>query len=251
MASLRDLQYSFAAALRYRGDRGARCPVAPLANLDVYRHHQENQFRTVLGLSFPVVRRRVGDEYFRQLAHHYRLAHPSRSGDLQWLGREFAGFLRVHLAGGEYAWLADLAQLEWLRELASIARPSPAIDASVLSGIAMEELEHLRFRLQPSLALHESRFPVFSVWEANQGTDAPPVDQSLGSEQGVVLARDDSVWVRKLDRTVFDFVSALGDQRPLGEAMMAERLDEAGLLLALRVLFSEGLVCGLIQRSNR
>lgn len=248
MASLRELQYSFAAALR---DRRVTCPVAPLANLDVYRNHEENQFRTVLGLSFPVVRRRVGDDYFRQLAHHYRLAHPSGSGDLQWLGQNFADFLRVHLAGGEYAWLADLAQLEWLRELAAIGRPLPEVDPGRLSNMAPEELEHLRFRLQPTLWMFESRFPIFSVWSANQATDAPPVDQSLRNEQGVILGRDDSVVVVPLARSLFDFLVAIRADRTLGEAMSAAHLDEPGLLQALRFVFSEGLACGLDQRSNR
>jgi hypothetical protein len=248
MASLRELQRSFAAALR---DRRVACAVAPMANLDVYRNHEESQFLSVLGLSFPVVRRRVGDAYFRQLAHHYRLAHPSRSGDLQWLGRWYPEFLGVHLAGGEYAWLADLARLEWLRELAAIARPSPAIDAGALSKIAPEDLEHLRFRLQPSLALHESQFPVFSVWLSNQAPDAPPVDQSVGSEQGMVLARNDSVLILQLDRSRFDFLTAMLNGQSLGEAMTAAHLDEHALAHTLRFVFSEGLVCDLLQRSKR
>jgi hypothetical protein len=248
MASLRDLQYSFAAALR---DRRVTCPVAPLANLDVYRNHEDNQFRTVLGLSFPVVRRRVGDDYFRQLAHHYRLAHPSRSGDLQWLGQKFADFLSAHLADDEYAWLADLAQLEWLRERAAIGRPLPAIHPGALSTIAPEELEHVRFRLQPTLSMYESRFPVFSVWAANQAADAPPADQSLGEEQGMVLGRDDSVLVLPLQRPLFEFLVAIGADRTLGDAMSEARLDEPGLLQALRFVFTEGLACGMAQRSNR
>ena len=100
--SLRELQHSFAAALN---DASCNCPVLPRANLAVYRNNAEWQFRNALSLSFPVLRQRVGDDYFRQLAHHYRREFPSRSGDLHWVGREFPGFLAGHLAGGDYAWL--------------------------------------------------------------------------------------------------------------------------------------------------
>jgi hypothetical protein len=248
MASLRELQYSFAAALR---DAGAPCAVTPAANLDIYRHHGESQACNVLGVSFPVLKRRVGDDYFRQLVHHYRLAHPSRSGDLHWLGQEFAPFLRSHLAGGEYAWLADLARLEWLRELAAIARPVASVGAVALAAIPPDELEHLRFRLQPSLALHESCYPVFSVWTANQAQNAPPVDQSLGSEQGLVYACDDGVVVRRVDRPLFQFLAAVLAGRSLGEATTSTALDEAGLRHSLGFIFSAGLVRELVQRSNR
>jgi hypothetical protein len=242
LASLRELQYSFAAALR---DPAASCPVRPLANLDVYRNNGASQFSGVLGISFPVLKRRVGDDYFRQLAHHYRQSHPSRSGDLQWLGREFAQFLDAHLGGGEYAWLADLARLEWLRELASISEVWPALAPDSLSRFRPEQLGELKFTLQPSLKLLSSPYPVFSVWLANQTAIETPVDQYLGPEVGMVLGRDEGVLVCRLETGLFSYLSGLVQGWTLGEAMSRAALDEAGLLRALKFLFAEELVCGV------
>jgi hypothetical protein len=242
MASLRELQYSFAAALR---DPTASCPVSPAANLDVYRNNGESHFRGVLETSFPVLRRRVGDDYFRQLAHHYRQAHPSRSGDLLWIGREFADFLAGHLRGSEYEWLADLARLEWLRELSLIAEARPALGPEVLARYPAEELERLVFTLQPSLHLLASPFPVFSIWQANQRENAPPVDQSRCGEQGMILGRDDGTYVQALPAPHFSYLLALAEGKPLGEAVSVAGLDEAGLLQALQLLFAESLVCAV------
>jgi hypothetical protein len=127
MASLRDLQQSFAAALR---DPEVACPVAPSSNLSIYRNNSAQSFRSALEASFPVTRARVGDDYFRQLAHRYREAFPSRSGDLYFVGESFARFLGDHLRESEYAWLADLARLEWLREESLICVEPAALDAS-------------------------------------------------------------------------------------------------------------------------
>ncbi len=240
MASLRELQYAFAAALR---DPAAACPVTPAAHLDIYRNNGAAQFRGVLEISFPVVRRRVGDDYFRQLAHHYRQQHPSRSGDLHWLGREFPSFLAAHLRGTEYAWLADLARLEWQCELAQVARESPALHAEALARHAPEELERLRFSLQPSLGLLRSDYPVFSIWCANQRDIASPVEQSLGAEQGMVRASDNGLTVHQLAPALFSYLTAVAAGSPLGAAMTAAELDEAGLLHALHFMFSERLVC--------
>jgi hypothetical protein len=240
LASLRELQYAFAAALR---DPAAACAVRPAANLDVYRHNGETQFAGVLGISFPVLKRRVGEEYFRQLAHHYRRAHPSRSGDLQWVGREFAGFLADHLRDSDYAWLADLARLEWARELSSIAEMRPALGAEVLARLAPEQLEAARFTLQPSLNLVSSPFPVFSVWLANQVENAPPVNQSKGSEAGMTLQRPDGVEVRPLGPVLVSFLCELHEGATLGEAVSRAGLDEPALLAALQFSFTEQLVC--------
>lgn len=247
MASLREIQRGFAAALRPREISPApQLPgVRPSCNLDIYRNNSDWQFRNSLALSFPVVRRRVGDEYFRELAFHYRARFPSRSGDLHWVGRDFAGFLATHLAGGDYAWLEDLARLEWAREQAAVTEVRPSLNVDVLATFAADQLGDLVFELQPSLFLGESRFPVVSVWRANQSESAPPVDQSVGPEDYLVRSRDDGVEVVRLERPLFEYLSALRARSPMAEAMSLAGLDEAGLLSALRFAFGEGLVTGV------
>jgi len=245
VASLRELQASFAAALR---DESAACAVLPRANLSIYRNNSAINFRSALESSFPVLRGRVGDDYFRQLAAQYGQRNPSRSGDLHWVGRDFAAFLAGHLQGTEYAWLADLARLEWSREQASVAVARSSIGAEVLARFAPEQLEHLVFSLQPSLRLHASDFPIFSIWSANQVDNAPPVDQSLPGECGLVRTRADSVECRRLDPYLFSYLSALAAGAPLGEAVSAAGLDQDTLVHALGFVFSEALVCEVTLR---
>jgi hypothetical protein len=247
MASLRELQREFAAALRSSDTEDSRHPLAvqPRGNLAVYRHNSRHQFGRALEIAYPVIRRRVGDDYFRQLVHHYREAHPSRSGDLHWAGREFAAFLDGYLAATEYRWLADLARLEWSCEQASIAEFKPPVGAEVLAEFDASELEHLTFGLQPSMFLLESPFPVFSVWQVNQLENAPPVDQFAVSERGIIHYRDDGPVVRSLPAPLFSYSSALAKGATLGEAMSHAGMDEAGLLSGLQLLFAERLVCSV------
>ncbi|HUQ11627.1 MAG TPA: DNA-binding domain-containing protein [Steroidobacteraceae bacterium] len=250
MASLLDQQRAFAAALRDRDGMSTAAGVAPVVNLDVYRHNSDWQFRNALGLSFPVVRRRVGDDYFRELATEYRRRFPSRSGDLHWVGRDFAGFLAAHLEGSDYAWLADLATLEWARELASVAETRSAIGAEALAGFAPEDLEQLVFTFQPSLQLGASVFPVVSVWLANQVENAPPVSQSVGPEAYMVHVRHDSVETTMLEPPLHAYLSALKAGARLAEAMSTADLDEAALLAALQFMFSRGMVCAIYSENR-
>lgn len=251
MASLRELQQAFAAALR---DPATGVDVSPTANLDVYRNNSDWQFRNALAVSFPVLKRRVGDDYFRQLTFRFRQRFPSRSGDLLWVGRDFPGFLADHLRGGDYAWLADLARLEWAREVALVADALPALGPEALGKIASERLGEIVFRLQPSLQLLSSRFPVWSVWMANQQENASPVDQSAGEESVMILPRDDGAKVARVSAPLFAYFSALAEGRPLAESVAIAGLDEAGLLEALRFSFAEGIVVGVelpVQSANR
>lgn len=244
MASLRELQRSFATALH---DPAADCAVHPATRLSIYRNTVHSNFLKALEAIFPVLRRRVGDDFFAQLAHHYRERFPSRSGDLHWVGRDFPEFLAAHLAGGDYAWLADLARLEWARQDSAVAVVGPAVGPDVLATVDPAQLEHVRFMLQPSLRLVESPFPVFSVWLANQEENAPPVDQSWGSESGMTLARADGVEVARLGPDLFSYLSALAAGASLGEAMGRAGLDGQGLARVLGQVFSEQLIVGVGQ----
>jgi hypothetical protein len=242
VASLRELQTSFAAALR---DPAATCAVLPPDNLSIYRSNALYAFRSALERSFPVLRRRVGEEYFRQLAFLYRQRFPSRSGDLHWVGQDFSAFLLEQLHGSEYAWLADLARLEWSREQASVAPVQASIGADVLGRFAPEQLEHVVFTFQPSLKLHASDFPIFTIWSANQAENAPPMDQSRGGECGLVRSRADGLEIRPLEPRLFSYLSALAAGAPLGEAVTTSGLDQEGLVTSLGFVFSENLVCAV------
>ena len=242
MASLREMQHAFAAAMR---DPSAPCPVRPAGNLSIYRNTSALSFRAALESSFPVVRKRVGDDYFRQLCMQYRERYPSRSGDLHWTGRDFPAFLLEQLHGSDYVWLADLARLEWSREQASISRVEAALTAEALANFDPTQLEHLVFSLQPSLTLLASDFPVFTVWVANQVDNAPPVEQSAVGECGMVRIRIDGLEVRQLTPGPFSYLSALRAGAPLGEAISSAGLDQEGVVSALGFVFAEGLVCAL------
>jgi len=247
LVSLRELQIAFAAALR---DPNAAVPVLLPDNLAIYRNNSAYTFLSALENDFPVLRRRVGDDYFSQLVAFYRERFPSRSGDLHWAGRNFSGFLEDHLQAGEYAWLSDLARLEWSRVIASVAAVEPSLGADVLGSLSPEQLEQLVFSLQPSLMLLSSAFPIFDVWAANQNENATPVDQSIGCQQGMVRAGRNGVVIKALDSKLFPYLAALSNGKPLGEAVEVAGLDEGSLVTALGFIFSESLVTGVRSGSS-
>jgi len=254
---LAELQARFAAAIGAGTARDddpvtalAECIVddglAPAARVQVYRNNVRAMFEGALARTCPVFRQRVGEDYFARLAAEYRQAHPSRSGDLHWTGRHFPEWIASRLAGTDYAWLADLARLEWACEEALVSEWLPAVPADSLARVPPEELAGVRLSLQPGLRTVSSAFPVWSVWQANQpGAPGDAVDPSLGPQQIVVAPAADGLVLHLLPADQFHFVEQLAAGSTLEDALDASGLAVERLGEALAWLFGAGLVTGV------
>jgi hypothetical protein len=254
--SLAEMQARFARALRdpagaATGDAtllaGIRDDgIAPTARLNVYRNNARAIFTTSLERSFPVLVRRVGDGYFRSLAHDYRTEHPSRSGDLHWIGCAFPSWLERRLAGSEYAWLADLARLEWACEEVLVAADATPIGLDALAAVGPEDLDGVRLGLQPALRCVHSAYPVWSVWRSNQPEGSgSAVDLGLGAEHVVVTRAEDRPVLHLRPESEVRFVAALADGQQLVAALEQSGLPVEGLARVLGWLFQSGLVVTL------
>jgi hypothetical protein len=213
---------------------------------EVYRNNAWQFFQTALARTYPVLQRRVGPDYFRQLAREYREVHPSRRGDLHWVGAEFPAWLAGRLDGSGYEWLVDLARLEWACADAAVAPGAAPIDLTALAQFAPEDLPSLRLQWQASLRRVRSSFPIFSVWHANQDEAEPAtVDLALGAEHCVVACTADRVVVYRLDPTDFAVLGAMTEGKALGAALDSTGADANDLARVLEWAFSAGLVTGV------
>lgn len=251
MLGLLELQHAFAAGLRgapHDADAWAASDRVPAeARLSLYRINARTVFEQALAATYAVVRERVGDDYFRQLVHFYRRAHPSRSGDLHEVGRRFPEFLSSHLAGTPYSWLAELAALEWAVAEAGVAPDAAVASLRSLSGVPPAAVAGVRLRLVPSLRLLSASVPVLTVWRANQGDSARPVvDLDAGPEFVQVHRSAAGVQLRGAQAAEFAFVIAIAR----GESIEAA-IDESGLPVdrlapVLRDLFEHEAVAEVV-----
>lgn len=251
MPALPELQRAFAAGLRGQphdvdawADGDA---ISAAARLRVYRNNSRAVFGQALEVTYPVLRERVGHDYFRQLAHFYRLACPSDAGDLHEAGRRFPGFLRSHLDGDPHGWLAELAALEWAVAEAGVAADSPVAGASALAGLAPECVAGVRLRFVPSLRLVSASVPVLTVWRSGQpGADRAAVDLGAGAEYVLVHRTADTVQLRGLQDTELGFVDAIARGATLEAAVEESALPLDRLPLLLHALFAEQAVAEVL-----
>jgi hypothetical protein len=216
--------------------------------VDVYRNNAWQFFLRALERIYPVTQRRVGAEFFRQLAHEYRAVNPSRRGDLHWIGEAFPAWLAGRLVDTGYDWLADLAQLEWACEESVAATHLEPVALDSLAGVAAEVLPTLTLQWQPSLRLVSSAFPIWSVWQANQPQQvAAAVDLEAGGEQCAVACVTDRVAVYRLEAPDHRLLRHLHAGLPLEAATAAAATDATTLGRLLGWAFGEGLVVRVVN----
>ncbi len=249
LGELERLQLRFATALRKPAEADALVDevlgdgLEPGARLRIYRNNSAAAFEAALARTYPVLRKRVGVDYFAQLAREYRQQHPSRVGDLHYVGRDFPEWIGARHAGSDLAWLGDLARLEWACEESLVAAQDPPATIEALASVPGDALAGQRFRLQPSARRLASQYPVWSVWRANQGDDpGAPVDPAIGAEHVVLHCATEGLMLRKLPPSEWLFVDSLAAGATLGEAFEHAQLDAATLQGALAWLFGDGLV---------
>lgn len=188
--TLSELQRDFLAAM---GDAGSSPleawiearGIAPASRLGIYRHAVLDIHVGALATSFPAVRAWVGEETFDGLATRHAVRVGSRSGNLQALGRGFDRFLAAQPELVDYPWLADLAQLEWLRQEVLL---SPHVGAVTLHAGPPPA----GARVQPHVRWLCASVPVLDLWRCAQDPQSA-VMPALDRAQSVLLWREDDV----------------------------------------------------------
>jgi len=190
------------------------------ARFAVHRNNTLASLELVLGATFPVVRRLVGDAFFRKATWDFIRAHPPAVARLHAYGGGFGPFLAAYAPAASEPYLGDVAALEWARTEAYFAADAPALAPAALEGIAEEDYAALRFALHPSARLVCSDFPVLTIWRTNQPEEkdpAPPDVESGG----------DRVLVHRPGLTVEAVALSPGDATLLAAMMAGDTLVEA------------------------
>ena len=174
MPSLRELQRGFSAAMLF-GDGAAIAGLRivagkldPQTRIAIYRDNILGNYRRVLAATYPVVRRLVGESFFDAATDQFVRGYPSRHGDVNRYGGDYALFLASYPPARELNYLADVARLEWAIDQANIAADAPPLDVTALAAIAPDLLGELRFDLHPAARLVASPFPILHIWQVNQ-----------------------------------------------------------------------------------
>jgi hypothetical protein len=241
MSALSRLQRDFLAEVFGQGEPAR-------AGLATYRRNVLANLHGALASTYPVVRRLVGDAFFREAAERFARAQPSTSGDLHLYGGEFPAFLAAYPFARELPWLSDVARLEWACHESFHAAEAPAFDGGALAAVPEERHGQIRFRLHPAVRLVASPHPVMAIWEANQPERDGTPEVSEGADHVMVWRAGSVARVERLAPAQWRLVAGLARGDTLEEALDAAGPDAAGDLLAplLARLAADAVLAGFI-----
>ncbi len=178
--ALRDLQAAFWRSIatdpggsvpdpvlaRVVADRG-RLSVAE--RVGIYAGMYLSRLVEALREDFPQVARTLGEEAFADVVRDYLARHPSTEPSVRHVGRALPAFL----AGGEPAWLADLARLEWARLDVFDSPDAMPLVLDELKRVPPAEWPALRFATVPAFLHLVTAWPVHELFSDAAAALAP------------------------------------------------------------------------------
>lgn len=213
---------------------------------DRFAVHRNNILATcinVLRQSFPVLECLLGEEYFAALMGLFVRQHPPQSPVLHEYGGELARFIEHFPPLVEFAYLPDIARLEWARLCAFHAADAVPAQLQIVGVQTIDLLLSRPMRLHPSLTLLRSVYPLHQLW-CSQIEKLPPPAVSGQKGESVLIWRQGLILrTEVVDAVTAELLIALKREGQLGRALAQTETDILGLGTRLAMLFGWKVFC--------
>jgi len=195
----------------------------PAQRLQLYRNNLVIGLTEALAAVYPVVKRLVGEDFFRVTCREFIPAQPPRQAALHEFGESFPEFIRSYEPASSLPYLADVAELEWAWHEAYHAADADRLDAKQLQQVPQEQQAELRFALHPATRLLKSEYPVHRIWQVNQEGDTG--NEVINLDEGgvcvIVIRPRLDVFIQTISETEWEFLSSLDYGNSLDDSLKA------------------------------
>lgn len=235
--TLAELQRDFRTWLVTPSDGAAqRFGAGAQPGLAVYQNNYRAQLVGCLEVSYPQVRRWLGDDAFREASITHIERRQPHTWTLDHYGRDFAEtLLSMYPRNPD---LQDLAWIEWALAEAFVAGDAAPMPADALAHV---DWDNARLKLTPSLSLHTATTNADVIWEALEADTDVPEGAILQAPGGfVVWRRDFTSLLKRVDAIEYAALLSVRDDdrfealcdKLVGRLGENEGVARAGTLLA-------------------
>jgi hypothetical protein len=140
--------------------------IAAADGIAVHRNTFAGAIVGALRISYPVVQKLVGEEFFDAAAQIYLQRNLPRSAYLNDYGETFPQFLAGFPPAATLSYLPEVAALEWAVASAANAPDAPTLHLASLANLEPVILERSSFKPHPSVRLLEIRGSADLIWRA-------------------------------------------------------------------------------------
>jgi hypothetical protein len=202
-----------------------------------------------LAARYPVVRRLLGDDSFLDVARRFVAMQPPRLPIVQHFGETFPHYLRSLGDTASFAYVADMAELEAARARAHHSADATPLDARTFSSLSAARFQECVVTLHPSVALVASRFPIVTIWRANQTDTSGGMLDRWRPEAALIARSSLDVDVLLLPAGGHAFMTALATGSSIAAAAATATAYDPGFDLdaSLAMLLDANIVVGLYR----
>lgn len=213
--------------------------------LTIYRGSILGGITTALMGIYPVCLKLVGEQFFTHMVAGYLRKYPSGSPDLGDYGADLGDylddFINIHDSTQHLVYLPDSARLEWLWHQAFNASDVESVQSRYqpLEELALVEVEqqgNIVFKLDPSIGVMESAYPVDEIWRLNQehSDELASVDLDVGGSCFIVQRNNNfDMVISKLNHDEFQFITAIHRGESFAQIVELEFHSPVSDLLAM------------------
>lgn len=210
--------------------------------LTIYRGSILGGITTALMGIYPVCLKLVGEQFFTHMVAGYLRKYPSGSPDLgdygEHLGDYLVDFIASHDSTQHLLYLPDSARLEWLWHRAFNAGGMGAQTQSFenLAFVEEEQQGNIVFKLDPSIGIMASAYPVDEIWRVNQESSDEMASVDLDVGGGYLMVRRNTNFdmvISKLSHDEFQFFTAIESEKSFAQIAELEFQSSVSELLAM------------------
>ncbi len=236
--SIEDLQKDFIEAI-FGGDKAPAAKhvigddtLTAEQRFGIYKGSVHGILSQALGLTFPVCKALVGDEFFNRMCDCFIDEYPPTTSFFAEYGSNLPTFLNSFEPVKDLPYLADVARLEWARQHVWHQQNDETGDFSQLAELTEEQQSQVKFCLTKTLRLIKSNYRIDDIWFAHQDDDTIDL-ASIDIYQTVklfVFKDDDIVKISLMNHTLddshfWDFIHAIDSGANLEK--LAENFGES------------------------
>ena len=205
--ALRELQEAFAAHLAGQEQPALAAEIGPAAaRLRIHRHHVLDSLASALAATFPTVQAVVGTDFFTGLARAFIVQSLPNQPVLAEYGAGFPGFIAGHAVVRDLPYLADVALLDWMLNLAFHAPAGARLAASDLAAVPADcTLVAIHDAARPLVTLDAIHSCLADAAEHGAAVLGVPMKATVKeSEDGAFVAECDALYVTRVQRERFE-----------------------------------------------
>jgi len=219
--------------------------------LAVYQNNYRSQLVGCLQVTYPLLRRWIGDEAFLRAAITHIDSRPPCAWTLDAYGVDFGETLQAMFPHNPD--VHELAWIEWALSESFVAADAKPTFAHELHNV---DWDNARLRLHPSLRLHTATTNAEAIWSALQeGTESPESEMLDASAGLIAWRRGFTSRLKIIDIEEYAALQSLRDDdrfASLCEALIEHLGEEAGIAKAGGLLadwLAAGIVIGVDSRA--